>query len=95
MVQALAHNTGGEDEPVPAALAPALSHWEDRSSRLEPELQVVLEGVFEKRRFLDLVRHFIVFEDEGRKADQEDGGLPSVPCGQCGCRRNLARCPPC
>ncbi len=30
-----------------------------------PELQVVLEGVFEKRRFLDLVRHFVVFEDEG------------------------------
>jgi type I restriction enzyme, R subunit len=30
-----------------------------------PELQVVLEGVFEKRRFLDLVRHFIVFEDSG------------------------------
>jgi type I restriction enzyme R subunit len=29
------------------------------------ELQVLLEGVFEKRRFLDLVRYFIVFEDEG------------------------------
>ncbi len=29
------------------------------------ELQVVLEGVFEKRRFLDLVRHFIVFEELG------------------------------
>jgi len=29
------------------------------------ELQVVLEGVFEKQRFLDLIRHFIVFEDEG------------------------------
>jgi type I restriction enzyme R subunit len=28
-------------------------------------LQVVLEGVFEKRRFLDLLRHFIVFEDVG------------------------------
>src|ERR1051326_6013373 len=27
------------------------------------ELQVVLEGVFEKRRFLDLLRYFIVFED--------------------------------
>ena len=27
------------------------------------ELQVVLEGVFEKRRFLDLIRYFIVFED--------------------------------
>jgi type I restriction enzyme R subunit len=30
-----------------------------------PQLQVVLEGVFEKRRFLDLIRHFIVFEDLG------------------------------
>jgi len=30
-----------------------------------PELKVVLEGVFEKRRFLDLLRYFIVFEDEG------------------------------
>ncbi len=29
------------------------------------ELQVVLEGVFERRRFLDLLRHFIVFEDQG------------------------------
>lgn len=29
------------------------------------ELQVVLQGVFEKRRFLDLVRYFIVFEDAG------------------------------
>ncbi|HXI64835.1 MAG TPA: type I restriction endonuclease subunit R [Gemmatimonadales bacterium] len=29
------------------------------------ELQVVLEGVFEHRRFLDLVRYFIVFEDAG------------------------------
>ena len=28
-----------------------------------PELQVVLEGVFEPRRFLDLLRYFIVFED--------------------------------
>jgi type I restriction enzyme R subunit len=30
-----------------------------------PELKVVLEGVFEKRRFLDLIRYFIVFEDFG------------------------------
>jgi len=32
------------------------------------ELQVVLEGVFEKRRFLDLLQHFIVFEqaDNGK-----------------------------
>ena len=30
-----------------------------------PQLQVVLEGVFDKRRFLDLIRYFIVFEDVG------------------------------
>lgn len=29
-----------------------------------PELQVLLQGVFEKRRWLDLVRHFIVFEED-------------------------------
>jgi len=37
---------------------------EDAPSKLA-ELQVVLEGVFEKRRFLDLLRYFIVFEDDG------------------------------
>ena len=30
-----------------------------------PELQVLIEGVFNKGRFLDLIRHFIVFEDSG------------------------------
>ena len=35
-----------------------------------PELQVVLEGVFDKRRFLDLLRYFIVFEDVGGGAAQ-------------------------
>ena len=29
------------------------------------QLQVVIEGVFDRRRFLDLVRYFIVFEDAG------------------------------
>ena len=37
---------------------------EDAAAKLA-ELQVVLEGVFEQRRFLDLVRHFLVFEDAG------------------------------
>jgi type I restriction enzyme R subunit len=31
----------------------------------QPELQVMLEGVFERRRFLDVLRYFIVFEDDG------------------------------
>jgi type I restriction enzyme R subunit len=30
-----------------------------------PELQVMLQGAFDRRRFLDLIRHFIVFEDAG------------------------------
>jgi len=30
-----------------------------------PEMEVLLKGVFEKRRFLDLIRYFIVFEDCG------------------------------
>ena len=30
-----------------------------------PQLQVVLDGVFERRRFLDLIRYFMVFEDMG------------------------------
>lgn len=30
-----------------------------------PQLQVLIQGMFEKRRFLDFIRHFIVFEDEG------------------------------
>jgi type I restriction enzyme, R subunit len=34
-----------------------------------PELQVMLEGVFEKRRFLDLLRYFIVFEHGSATGD--------------------------
>jgi len=41
-----------------------ISGREDAAATLA-ELQVVLEGVFEKRRFLDLVRHFVAFEDFG------------------------------
>ena len=64
---------------------------EDAPAKLA-ELQVVLEGVFEKRRFLDLVRYFIVFEDAGGgEAHQEDGGLPPVPRGERGGGGNAAR----
>ena len=40
-----------------------------------PELQVVLAGVFEPRRFLDLIRYFVVFEDFG------DGSLAKKMAG--------------
>lgn len=32
---------------------------------LLPELQIMIEGVFDRRRFLDLIRDFLVFEDDG------------------------------
>lgn len=38
------------------------------------ELQVVIEGVFEKSRFLDLLRHFIVFEDDGSRLTKKLAG---------------------
>lgn len=39
-----------------------------------PQLQVVLEGVFAPRRFLDLVRDFIVFEDDGGRIVKKMAG---------------------
>jgi type I restriction enzyme R subunit len=39
------------------------------TSAKQSELQVVLEGVFKKRRFLDLLRYFIVFEDSSPSGD--------------------------
>ncbi len=49
------------------------------------ELQVVLEGVFEKRRFLDLVRHFIVFEDlGGGKLAKKMAGYHQFHAVECG-----------
>jgi len=36
----------------------------DASPKLT-ELQVLLEGVFDKRRFLDLLRHFVTFSEDG------------------------------
>jgi len=30
-----------------------------------PQLEVLIQGIFERRRFLDLVRHFTVFNDDG------------------------------
>ncbi len=37
----------------------------DTSGSAQVELQTMLEGVFDKRRFLQLLRYFIVFEDLG------------------------------
>ena len=39
-----------------------------------PELQVVIEGLLAPRRFLDLVRDFIVFEDDGGRVVKKMAG---------------------
>ncbi len=38
---------------------------EELAPKSYPELQTLIEGVFEKERFLSLVRDFMVFEDDG------------------------------
>jgi type I restriction enzyme R subunit len=38
---------------------------EELAPRTAIELEVLLRGMFDKRRFLDLIRYFIVFEDNG------------------------------
>jgi len=37
----------------------------------KPELEVLIKGIFEKGRFLDLVKHFIVFESDGEKISKK------------------------
>ena len=47
-----------------------------------PQLHVVIQGLFEKRRLLDFMRYFIVFEDEAAAAGQEDCRVSPVPRGE-------------
>src|SRR5438552_13275489 len=39
-----------------------------------PQLEVLLRGVLDQRRFLDLVRHFLVFEDDGSTITKKMAG---------------------
>jgi type I restriction enzyme R subunit len=36
-----------------------------------PELQVVIKGLFQRERFLRMVRHFVVFESDGAKLEKK------------------------
>jgi len=40
---------------------------EEIAPKGRPELDVLIKGIFDKRRFLDLIKHFIVFEADGEK----------------------------
>lgn len=50
--------TGGWDRFMPWRT----TDGEEIASKGKPELDVLIQGVFEKSRFLDLIQHFIVFE---------------------------------
>ena len=47
---------------------------EDVAPKGTPELEVLIKGVFEKSRFLDLVRHFVVFEADGASVVKKVAG---------------------
>ncbi len=47
---------------------------EDLAPVFLTQLQVVIEGAFEKRRFLALLRDFIVFEDDGEALTKKMAG---------------------
>lgn len=44
---------------------------EDFSLKCATELEVLIQGVFDKRRFLDLVRNFILFEVDGANVHKQ------------------------
>ncbi|MBI3072795.1 MAG: type I restriction endonuclease subunit R [Deltaproteobacteria bacterium] len=47
---------------------------EDLAAATTPQLEVLTRGVFDKRRFLDLIRYFIVFESDGDTAIKKVAG---------------------
>jgi type I restriction enzyme R subunit len=47
---------------------------EDLAPASMPQLQVVVQGLFEKRRLLDFIRHFVVFEDDGKEVVKKIAG---------------------
>ncbi|MDH4183415.1 MAG: type I restriction endonuclease subunit R [Nitrospinota bacterium] len=46
----------------------------DVAPKGSPELEVLLKGMFDKRRLLDLIRHFIVYEVDGEKIAKKIAG---------------------
>lgn len=53
-------------QPSSPALLP-----EGEGGQCKPMLEVVLKGVFEKKRLLDLILNFIVFEDDGAQVEKK------------------------
>jgi type I restriction enzyme R subunit len=54
-----------------------------------PEMQVTIEGLFDPRRFLDLVRDFVVFEDDGSRVIKKMAGYHQFHAVQTAVRETL------
>jgi type I restriction enzyme R subunit len=65
---------GGEGLPSPLGRPPDGGRWAGGEGPRVPELQVLLEGVFAPERFLDLLRHFIVFEEDHSRLTKKIAG---------------------
>ena len=74
--------------------APANQEWfkvwrtidgEGDAPKTALELEVLVRGVFDQQRFLDLLQHFIVFRGRPglRCGTQNHCRLPSIPCSEC------------
>jgi type I site-specific restriction-modification system R (restriction) subunit len=51
--------------PRPSSAGRGRSESEGEGFGAKPELEVLLKGVFDKKRLLDLILNFVVFEDDG------------------------------
>ncbi|HLS79941.1 MAG TPA: type I restriction endonuclease subunit R [Steroidobacter sp.] len=64
-------------------------HGEALAPGSMPEMQVVIEGLFAQQRFLDLIRDFIVFEDDGGRIIKKMAGYHQFHAVQVAVRETL------
>jgi len=55
---------------------------EDVAPLNQPQLEVLVKGVFDRRWFLDLVRHFVVFESDGKVTAKKLAGYHQFHAGR-------------
>ena len=64
-------------------------HGEALASSATPEMEVVIEGLMVPRRFLDLMRDFLVFEDDGGRIVKKMAGYHQFHAVQVAVRETL------
>ena len=67
---------------------------DDLASSFMTELQVLIQGVFEKRRFLDLIRYFIVFDESPSGISKKMAGYHQFHAVNVALEETLRACVP-